>query len=261
MRILSKVTGIVVVLFFMPVGCMVAAHYSGDSAGSPQRSRHGSTQQAPDATPGTSVIQVYAARAARWRGAFGVHTWIAVKPSEASHYTRIEVIGYRVWWGNNAVRVRQGTPDGMWFGNYPTLLREIKGTGDGAASVDAMIHRLIKATENYPYQNQYKVWPGPNSNTFIAWLGRAVPELRLELPAHAIGKDYLPGRSFAALTPSRTGAQVSLGGLFGVLLSVEEGFEVNLLGLTAGVDVWPPALKLPGVGRLGLSDVRRYERE
>ena len=240
---------------------MVAAHYGGDSAGESRRSRHGSTDQAPEPTVGTAVIQVYAARAARWRGAIGVHTWLAVKPSEASHYTRIEVIGYRVRWGNTSVQIRRGTPDGMWFGSFPTLLREIKGTGDGAASVDAMINRIAAAIEKYPYKNEYQVWPGPNSNTFVAWLGRAIPELRLELPATAIGKDYLPGLSVAALTPSHTGAQVSLGGLFGVMLALEEGLEFNFLGLTAGLDVWPPAIKLPGVGRLGFADTRRYERE
>jgi hypothetical protein len=34
-------------------------------------------------------------------------------------------------------------------------------------------------------------------------------------------------------------------------LAREEGFELNLLGLTFGVDVAEPALKLPMVGRLG----------
>ena len=34
---------------------------------------------APSKTP-QAVVQVYAARAFAWRGAFSVHTWIAVKP-------------------------------------------------------------------------------------------------------------------------------------------------------------------------------------
>lgn len=261
LRPIGRSLAIVLVLFFLPVGCMVVAHYGGDTAGASRNWRYGSTQQAPAAAPGQAVIQVYAARAARWRGAFGVHSWIAVKPSHADRYTRIEVIGYRVSWGRSAVRIRPGTPDGMWFGNYPTLLREITGSGDGAPKVDALIDRLLDATERYPYADQYQVWPGPNSNTFIAWLARAVPELRLELPANAIGKDYLPGRALAARTPSHTGLQLSLSGLLGILLSAEEGLEVNVLGLSAGLDVWPPAIKLPGVGRVGFPDIRRYELE
>lgn len=251
---LGRIVLIIVTLFFLPVGCMVAAHFGGDSAGqSSYTSRHGSTNQAPTADSDEAVIQVYAARAARWRGAFGVHTWFAVKRTGERQYTRLEVIGYNVYYGGDAVRVRTGTPDGRWFGNEPTLLREIRGD----QKVDGLIDRLHTAAEDYPYHHTYHVWPGPNSNTFIAYLARRVPELRLELPSNAIGKDYLPEGSVAALTPSGTGIQLSLGGYAGVLAGVEEGLEFNVLGLTAGIDLLPPAIKLPGVGRIGFSDTRK----
>ena len=55
------------------------------------------------------------------------------------------------------------------------------------------------------------------------------------------------------MSPSGTGVQVSLFGLLGVLAGVEEWVELNVLSLTFGVDVKRPALKLPIVGRLGLS--------
>ena len=184
-----------------------------------------------------------------------MHTWIATKRTNERAYTRFEVIGYRVRYGGGAVRVREGTPDGMWFGNAPTLLREIRGD----QRVDDMIERLHVAADVYPYNDVYHVWPGPNSNTFVAHLGRAAPELRLELPANAVGKDYLPGRRLAARTPSGTGVQLSLGGYAGLLVGIEEGLEVNLLGLTAGVDLLPPALKLPGIGRIGFPDLKRRE--
>jgi len=45
--------------------------------------------------------------------------------------------------------------------------------------------------------------------------------------------------------------QVSLGGLFGLLAAPAEGLEVNVLGLVFGVDLLPPAIKLPAVGRVG----------
>ena len=32
-------------------------------------------------------MQVYAARTVGWRGAFGVHSWVAVKPARAKAYT------------------------------------------------------------------------------------------------------------------------------------------------------------------------------
>jgi hypothetical protein len=203
--------------------------------------------QAPDpATTPEPVIQVYAARAVGWKGALGVHTWIAVKPAGAAAYTRYEVIGWGVERGASALRVNRTGPDNYWFGTRPDLLVDRRGDG-----VDALITRVEAAVAAYPYPHRYRSWPGPNSNSFTAYVGRAVPELRLDLPPTAVGKDYLPGGAPAALAPSGTGVQLSLLGLAGVLVGWEEGLEVNLLGLTFGVDLNRPALKLPGFGRLG----------
>ena len=52
--------------------------------------------------------------------------------------------------------------------------------------------------------------------------------------------------------PSGTGYQFNIKGLFGFLAAIEEGFEVNLAGLTFGVDPLDLAIKLPGIGRVGL---------
>lgn len=239
----------VIFVFFLPLGYAVTAHYANGNHPSDWRTANrDSSGIAPDpaATP-EAVIHVYTARAFRWRGAFGVHTWIAAKPQGAAHFTRFEVMGFNVARGGRAVRVQTGTPDGYWYGSRPKLIREMRG-GD---EVDALIERLHDAAALYPYDNQYRVWPGPNSNTFIAYLGRAVPELRLDLPPTAIGKDYLPGGAMFARAPSGGGMQFSLNGLFGIILAPEEGLELNLLGLSAGIDLKPPAVKLPGIGRLG----------
>jgi len=201
---------------------------------------------APDpATTPEAVVQIYAARTVGWRGYFGVHTWIAAKPSHADEFTVYEVIGYRLHNTGNVVVVRQRTPDGYWFGNRPELLRDVRGPG-----VDDIIHRIEAAAQRYPYATQYHVWPGPNSNTFTAFVTREVPELRVDLPPNAIGKDYL-GIKPVGITPSGTGGQLSLFGLAGVLVGVEEGVELNLLGLTFGVDPRSLSIKLPLIGRLG----------
>ena len=81
-------------------------------------------------------------------------------------------------------------------------------------------------------------------------IGREVPELGLNLPSNAVGKDFLPGSALFASAPSGSGFQVSLYGLAGVLFAVDEGFELNVLGLN--IDAAVPALKLPAIGRLGL---------
>jgi hypothetical protein len=205
--------------------------------------------QAPDpAETPDAVVQVYAARAVGWRGVMAVHSWIAVKPSGAAAYTRYEVMGWGVGNGSPAIRVNRSGPDNYWFGSRPDLLADRRGAG-----VDELIDRLQAAVEAYPYPDSYRTWPGPNSNTFIAYLGRAVPELRLDLPATAIGKDFIPGGAPVAMSPSGTGVQLSLFGLLGVMAGVEEGLELNVLSLTFGLDVKRPALNLPVVGRLGLS--------
>jgi hypothetical protein len=59
----------------------------------------------------------------------------------------------------------------------------------------------------------------------------------------------------AAAAPSGSGFQVSLYGLIGILLATREGLEVNLLGLSFGVDPVRPALKLPALGRFGMASL------
>lgn len=71
------------------------------------------------------------------------------------------------------------------------------------------------------------------------------------MPPTAIGKDFLPGGAVLARSPSGTGVQVSVLGAAGVLVGWEEGVEINLLGLTLGIDLNSPGLKLPGLGRFG----------
>ena len=225
------------------VGCAVLERARGDWWALDR----GPSGQAPEpaATP-AAVVQVYAARAVSWRGVFAVHTWIAVKASGAESYTRYEVLGWGVERGVPAVRVNRTGPDNHWFGDRPEKLVDLRGDG-----VDAIVAKIEAAVAAYPYPSSYRTWPGPNSNTFTAWVGREVPELRLNLPPTAIGKDYLAGGALAGTTPSGTGVQLSLFGLGGLAVGWEEGIELNFLTLNFGVDLKRPALKLPVVGRLG----------
>jgi hypothetical protein len=201
---------------------------------------------APDpATTPEAVVQVYAARTVGWRGYVGVHTWIAVKRSHAGEFTVHEVIGYRLRRTGTAVVSSHRPADGYWFGARPELLADLRGEG-----VDEVIDRIEGAVQRYPYADRYTVWPGPNSNTFTAWVLRHAPEVRIDLPPTAIGKDYL-GIVPVNKTPSGTGAQLSLFGMAGVMAGIEEGLEVNVLGLTFGIDPKSVSLKLPLIGRVG----------
>jgi hypothetical protein len=239
---------IIVALLLLPVAVSVATHTR--SADPWYAASKAPTGLAPDpAKVREPVVQVYAARAFAWRGAFGVHTWIIVKPQDAPAFTRYDVVG---WGGPPVVRKNYLAPDAQWFGSPPELLLDRRGAG-----ADALVERIEAAVAAYPHVGEYRTWPGPNSNTFVAHVARSVPELRLDLPPTAIGKDYLPLASALASAPSGTGAQVSLLGLLGLTVGVEEGVEINVLGLSLGVDVTRPALRLPGLGRVGMDNGAR----
>jgi hypothetical protein len=208
---------------------------------------HRSAGLAPDpATHRGAVVQVYASRAFGWRGAFAVHTWLAAKPADADRYTRYEVIGWYARAGGSSVSISDwGAPDAEWYGAAPSLIRDLRG-----ADAEAVIAKLPQAAADYPHATSYSAWPGPNSNTFVAHLGRKIPELGLTLPSIAIGKDYLPVGQILARTPSGTGLQLSLSGVLGVTAGRDEGVELNVLGLVTGFDLRHPAIKLPGIGRV-----------
>lgn len=230
---------------FVAIGAILAVVAAGRAADWRTASRE-PVGLAPDpATTPEAVVQVYAARTVGWRGLFGVHTWVAVKRPRATAYTVYEVIGWHLRWSDSAVVVRQRAPDGRWFGSVPELLAERRGAG-----VEPLIDRIEHAVGRYPYAGEYAPWPGPNSNTFTAWITRAVPELEVDLPPTAIGKDYL-GDRIVSTAPSGSGFQLSVAGLLGLTMSGVEGVEINLLGLSFGINPFDPAFKLPLAGRLG----------
>lgn len=191
-----------------------------------------------------ATVHVFAARTGRWKGIFAHHTWLVVKPKDGP-YSRFDVVG----WGQ-PVRTDAWAPDARWYGDTPVILAQLSGE-----AAERAIPRIREAVARYAYsaQGSYRVWPGPNSNTFAAEIVREVPELAHALLPTAIGKDYAGPLLYAGLTPSRTGLQVSLRGLLGLTVGWVEGIEVNVLGLVAGLDLRRPALKIPGWGRVGLA--------
>ncbi len=198
---------------------------------------------APRAERG-AVVHVLAGRTGRWKGIFAHHLWLVTKAPGANRYRRYEVVG----WGQ-ALRVDAHPADGRWYGNTPRILLTLRGE-----SAERALPRIAKAIAAYPHAGRgvYAVWPGPNSNTFIASVAREVPELASALLPTAIGKDFAGWSLYAGAAPSGTGGQLSVGGLLGFTVGWVEGIEINVLGLVAGIDVRRPALKLPGWGRIDL---------
>ncbi len=152
--------------------------------------RSASREPAGIATPANTpeaVIEIFAADAFGWRGIFAVHTWIAVKPADVREYTVYEVVGWRVERGQPALYSYQtASPDRYWYGAKPEKLLSLRG-----AEAAELIPRIAEASARYPWANEYTAVPGPNSNTFPAWIALQVPELGLELPLSAIGSGYV----------------------------------------------------------------------
>lgn len=192
-----------------------------------------------------AVIQAYAARAFNWRGIFATHTWIAIKPKDAKTYIVYQIIGWRKYYGFPALTIIKDIPDRYWFNHKPTLILDIRGT-----DAEKLIPQIDHAARTYPYADDYDLWPGPNSNTFPAYIARKVPALHLVMPANAIGKDFLAGMHFFAKAPSGTGYQLSLLGALGILMAKKEGIEINILGFVYGIRFSPFAILLPGVGEI-----------
>lgn len=138
------------------------------------------------ATNKQAVIEFYAADAFSWRGWFAVHTWVAIKPENAAEYNVYEVVGWRVKRGLPALyQYSTNTPDRYWFGSKPEVILSVQGQ-----KASELIPKVQQAIARYPWKNKYNVIPGPNSNTFPAWLGKQVPELELNMPFNAIGSGY-----------------------------------------------------------------------
>jgi hypothetical protein len=194
------------------------------------------------------------------RGKFLTHHWIVLKRENARSWSRYEVLGFASrdgdgarngqWLGNHPTLNRYA-PDGRWFGRSPVVIADAEGP-----TAAAMIPKIEAVIESYEAMaGHYRFWPGPNSNTFVAAVVRAVPELGASLPPTAIGKDFRPG-VFAGLTDSRTGVEAGAWGILGVKIGWIEGVEINLFSFIAGIDLRQPALKLPGFGRIGFTPNR-----
>lgn len=237
----------VLALFLLPIAVRAALFAAGDGPRSWRDADWSSIGSLPAASAHPPArLLVLSGRTGGWKGVVAVHSWIVLKTDGAPSWTRYDVVG----WGR-PVRINGWAPDGRWFGHPPMVVADL--SGEAAAR---LIPRVEAAVKRYTWANagDYRAWPGPNSNTFVAHVLRAVPELATTLPANAVGRDFRPG-AYVGASDSGTGVEASVYGVLGVKAGWVEGVEVNLLGLVVGLDLRRPALKLPGIGRVGLPPV------
>lgn len=235
---------IALLLLVVPIAVSAVKYWLGDRSVNWQMADRSSAGiLPPPADHPDAVVRVFAARTVRWRGIFAVHTWVVVKEKDAGRYTRFD---YTAW--GEPIRINGFAADGRWFGGVPDTV----AAADGEAA-ERMIPKIRAAIEGYELRSygDYRAWPGPNSNTFVAAVLAAVPELQTTLPPTAIGKDFPYDGGYFGRTPSGTGIRATLGGYFGVTVGWVEGLEINFLGAVLGIDLRRPAIKLPGLGRIG----------
>ena len=117
-------------------------------------------------------------------GALAVHCWFVVHDDSGRRER------WEVW----------QTPDagGTSIGH---VHRDLKGPDEGvgggpprtAASWEGdeaeKILRVLRAVERYPHCRRYRYWPGPNSNTFAAWVLREAG-IEYAFPWKAFGARY-----------------------------------------------------------------------
>jgi len=245
-QVIRKMLFGILALFLLPLAVHAALYAGKDRPASFRDADWSSVGMLPPADADRDArLLIFTGRTGRWKGIFAVHSWVVFKPENATSWSRYDVVG----WGQ-PLRANGWAPDGRWFGDPPRVLVDVRGPA--AAALIPKIKTVI-AAYGYSHFGDYRIWPGPNSNTFTATVLRAVPELETTLPSNAVGKDFR-AYPYLGLTDSGTGVEASLWGLLGIKFGWVEGVEINVLGLVAGLDLRHPAVKLPGFGRVGVDD-------
>jgi hypothetical protein len=116
-------------------------------------------------------------------GAIAVHYWFVVSDEAGCHR-------WEVWQTKNA--------GGFCIGHVHRDLKHPQdGVGGGPSRVAAewqgrealAINSVLQKAEAYPYCQRYRMWPGPNSNTFVAWVLREAG-IQHRLGLRAIGRYF-----------------------------------------------------------------------
>lgn len=174
--------------------------------------------------------------------AVAVHTWFNLFDDLDGRWHRWEVWQNRdaggESWGH--VHLDLMAPQRPVGGGPARCERE--WTGDEAQRLLA----VLSSSPEYPARNRYRYWPGPNSNTYAAWV-LSQAGIAYTLDPRAVGKDYL-GVNGCGIRCHPWRLQVETPFL-GFHVDPARALEFHVLGLTLGVERAPVALSTP-LGRL-----------
>lgn len=241
-KLLRRLFYLIVLIFIVPALLSQAVwQLTGNQASGWQSADWSSDGIFPAATDDpAAAVYIMAAKTGRWKGGFSVHTWIVTKQENASQYNRYDVVG----WGR-PVRVNAYAPDARWYSNKPEIIKTLRGH-----KASAIIPKIEAAVFDYPHSKRgdYKLWPGPNSNSFVAHILNEVSEIGIAPPANAVGRDYLSQGKYLKIDSDWMNIQLTYKGYLGFAMGRRSGFELHFMGLTAGFDIFKLAIKLPGFG-------------
>ncbi len=245
MNYLKRLLLLIFVVYLLPTFASAGLWAFREKPGGWRDANWGSAHILPDTRDAQeAAVYIFSATTGGLKGAVASHAWIVTKDKGANNYVRYDKVG----WGN-PIRKNGWAPDAYWYSNTPQLVAEAKG-----AQAELLIPKIEGAIAAYPYSEPggYTIWPGPNSNTFVAYVLRNVPELGAVLPPHAVGRDYLPDGDFWHVDADGRDLHVTLRGLLGFSAGLRSGFELHFLGLVAGIDITHPGIKVPAIGRIGI---------
>ncbi|WP_026612816.1 DUF3750 domain-containing protein [Ensifer aridi] len=245
MKFLRRLFLAFIIVYLLPALASAGLWYLKDRPQSWREADWSSAGILPEAaTKPDAAIYVFSATTGGMKGAVASHAWIVTKYEGAPSYSRYEKVG----WGR-PIRKNAYPADARWYSNEPRLVVSV--TGEQA---ERLIPKVDQAIAAYPYSapGAYRIWPGPNSNTFVAHVLRSVPELDAVLPPDAVGRNYLPEGRLFEVDADGLDVHATLYGLAGISAGWRSGLELHFMGLVAGLDIARPGLKIPAVGRLGM---------
>ncbi|AUX75568.1 MULTISPECIES: DUF3750 domain-containing protein [Sinorhizobium] len=245
MKILRRLLIVFAIIYLLPALASAGLWYFKERPQSWRDADWSSAGILPEASISPqAAIYVFSATTGGMKGAVASHAWIVTKDEGASTYNRYEKVG----WGR-PIRKNAYRADGRWYSNEPRIVAAV--TGEEAKRLIPKVEQAIAA---YPYSSPgtYRLWPGPNSNTFVAHVLRSVPELDTVLPPDAVGRDYLPEGKLFHIDADGRDLHATLYGIAGISAGWRSGLELHFMGLVAGIDLARPGIKIPAIGRVGI---------
>ena len=169
-----------------------------------------------------------------WVARFAKHTFVDYRADVKSSWRRIEIVNSRSGILHHTIDDKQAHSPQRWGERVHVLSQS-----DGSQNPH-FVRDIALFAKEYD-QSVYRVWPGPNSNTFAEKLCRKIKGIDANLHHNAVGKEH---GFYIGKTAGGTGVELQTP-IVGASLGLREGVEVNIIGLSAGVSISPFRVKIP----------------